>query len=81
MLRFDPNDRKQIASTLQLAVRKSRLTLAEIGLRLEREFGISITQSAISHVLRRGGINFQRALQILSVCGVEEVKIYNKKEF
>ena len=75
MLQFDPNDPEEIAFTLNKAVEKSGLTLAQIAERLEQDYGMKLTISAISHATWRGGIRFQRALQILAVCGVREIEI------
>jgi len=51
------------------------LTLAEISERPEQEFCETLSPSAISHAIWRGTIRFQRALQILAVCGVTEIEI------
>jgi transposase len=75
MLQLDPEDPDQLSHALHRAVRDSKLTLDEICQRLEQEYGVSVTASAISHGIWRGGIRFQRALQILAVCGVSEVEI------
>ena len=75
MLQFNPNDSEEIAFTLHKAVKKSGLTLAQIAERLEQEYGESLSISALSHSIWRGTIRFQRALQILAVCGVKEVEI------
>ena len=75
MLQFDPNDPEEMAFTLHQAVKKSGLTLARIAERLGQEYGVKLTISAISHVITRGTIRFQRALQILAVCGVAEIEI------
>ncbi len=75
MLRFDPNDPEELAFALNKAVKKSGLTLNQIAERLEQDYGVSVKASAISHAVWRGGIRFQRALQILAVCGVTEIEI------
>ena len=74
MLQFDPNDPEEMAFTLHKAVKKSGLTLAQIAKRLEQEYGAKLTVSGLSHVITRGTIRFQRALQILAVCGVAEIE-------
>ena len=61
-------------------MKKSGLTLAQISERLEQEYGVKLTVSAISHAIWRGGIRFQRALQILAVCGVTEIEIKGSKD-
>ena len=70
-----PHDSEEMAFTLRKAVRKSGLTLAQIAERLEQEYGVQLTVSGLSHVITRGTIRFQRALQILAVCGVGEIEI------
>jgi len=75
MLQFDPNDSEEIAFTLSKAVNKSGMTLAQIAEHLEQEYGESLSINALSHSIWRGTIRFQRALQILVVCGVTEIKI------
>ena len=74
MRQFDPTDPEEIALTLHKAVKKSGLTLAQIAERLEQEYGVKLTVSGLSHVITRGTIRLQRALQILAVCGVSEIK-------
>jgi hypothetical protein len=75
MFQFDPNDSEEMAFTLHKAVKKSGLTLAQIAERLEQEYGVSIKGPAISRAIWRGTVRFQRALQILAVCGVTEIEI------
>jgi hypothetical protein len=75
MLQFDPNDSEEMAFALHKAVKQSGLTLAQIAERLEQEYGVSVKGPAISHAIWRGTIRFQRALQILVVCGVTEIEI------
>ena len=70
MLQFDPTDPEELAFTLHKAVKKSGLPLVQIAERLEQEYGVKLTESGLSHVITRGTIRFQRALQILAVCGV-----------
>lgn len=57
------------------AVRMSGLSLFEISARLKKEYGVTLTPSGLSHAINRGTIRFQRALQILAVCGVSEDQI------
>ena len=80
MLQFDPTDSEELAFTLHKAVKKSGLTLAQIAERLEQEYGVQLTVSGLSHVITRGTIRFQRALQILAVCGVTELEIKRSGE-
>ena len=75
MLEFDPTDKEEIAFELKKAVKKSGLSLTEISECLEKDYGDKISISALSHVIWCGTIRFQRALQILAVCGVKEAKI------
>ena len=74
MLQFDPNNHEEIAFNLNKAVKKSGPTLAQIAECLEQEYSVKLTVSAISHAIWRGRVKFQRALQILVVCGVTEIK-------
>ena len=50
MLQLDPHDAKQLSHTLHRAIRDSGLSLTEIVKRLERDYGVSVTVSAIRHV-------------------------------
>ncbi len=75
MRQFDPTDPEEIAFTLHKAVKKSSLTLAQIAERLEQEYGVKLTISALSHMIWRGTIRFQRALAILAICGVAGIEI------
>ena len=75
MYRLDPNDSKELAFALHKAVRQSGLALAEIAERLKQEYDVKATPSSLSHIIHRGSIRLQRALQILAICGVTEVEI------
>lgn len=57
------------------AVKQSGMTQAEICDQLRQRYDVDITVSALSHSVNRGTIRLQRALQILVVCGVDEVRI------
>ena len=76
---FDPNDSEEMAFTLHKAVKKSGLTLAQIAERLEQDYGVKLTISALSHMIWRGTTRFQRVLQILAICGVTEIEIEGVK--
>ncbi len=75
MLLLDPNDSQEIAFALHKAVRFSGLSLGEICERLKDDYDVELSVSGLSHVINRGTIRFQRALQILAVCGVTEIEI------
>jgi len=75
MLELDPSDPKKLAFTLSWAVRQSGLKHCDITEQLDQRYGVQITTSALSHVLSRGTIRLQRALQILAICGVNEIGI------
>jgi hypothetical protein len=75
MLQLDPHDPQELAFALHKAVRLSGLTLGEICERLKNDFGVELTPSGLSHVIHRGTIRLQRALQILAICGVSEIEI------
>jgi hypothetical protein len=78
MLQLDPSDSKQISQALHRAIRESGLTLDEISQRLARDYGIEVSASGISKAVWLGSVRFQRALQILAVCGVTDVTIQRK---
>ena len=69
MLQLNPSDSKEIAFALHKAVRQSGLSLTEIADRLKLEYGVELSVSGLSHVINRGTIRLQRALQILDICG------------
>jgi hypothetical protein len=75
MLQLDPSDPQELAFALHKAVRLSGFTLGEICDRLKDDYGVELTPSGLSHVIHRGTIRFQRALQILAVCGVSQIEI------
>lgn len=81
MLQLDPNDSKELSFSLHDTVRQSGLTLDQIAERLKQEYDVDVTRSRLSHIINRGKIRLQRALQILAVCGVNEIEIMgaNKK--
>ena len=78
MLELDPNDPQELSFALLKAVRKSGLSLSEISAHLKKDYGVVLSPSGISHAINRGTIRFQRALQILAICGVSEVRIKGK---
>jgi hypothetical protein len=80
MLRLDPSDPQELAFALHKTVRQSGLTLAEISELLRQGYGVELSVSGLNHVINRGTIRFQRALQILAVCGVSAVEIRNKSD-
>ncbi len=75
MLQFDPTDSEEMAFTLSKAVKKSGLSLTQIAESQDQEYGVKLTVSGLSHVITRGTIRFHRALQILAICGVNEIEI------
>ncbi len=42
--------------------------------------GVELSDNGLSHVIHRGTIRLQRALQILAICGVSEVQIMRAKK-
>ena len=66
---------QKLAFALHKAVRQSGLTLTEITDNLRVNYGVELTPSGLSHVIHRGTIRLQRALQMLAICGVSEVRI------
>jgi hypothetical protein len=75
MLTLDPSDPEEIAFALKKAVKQSGLSLTELFDRLDEEYGVKLSISALSQAIWRGTIRLQRALQILAVCGVEHFEI------
>jgi hypothetical protein len=79
VLELDPHDPQELSFALLKAVRRSELSLSEISTRLKKEYGVTLTLSGVSHAVNRGTIQFQRALQILAVCGITKVEIKESK--
>lgn len=75
MLKLDPSEPLELTFAMKKAIKLSGLTQAEIGERLQQDYGLESTPSALSHSINRGAIRLQRALQILAVCGVTKVEI------
>ena len=75
MLQFNPNDPGDTQYKLQRAVKESGLTHQQICDRMKADYDVSLTTSALSHSITRGTIRLQRALQILAICGVNEIEI------
>ncbi len=75
MLQLDPSDPLEVTFALKKAVKLSGLSQAKITARLEKDYEVKLSVSALSHTINRGTIRLQRALQILAVCGVSEVEI------
>ena len=75
MLILDASDEIETRYVIHRAVRTSGLSLKEISERLNDEYGVKLSQSGVSHVINRGSVRLQRALQILAICGVSEVGI------
>ena len=77
MLQFNPNDPGDTPYKLQRAVKESGLTLQQICDRMKSDYGVAVTPSAISRSISRGTLRMQRAMEILTICGVTEVEIIN----
>ena len=75
MLQFHSNDPGDTPYKLQRAVKESGMTLQQICDRLKADYDVSLATSALSHSISRGTIRFQRALQLLAICGVNEIEI------
>jgi hypothetical protein len=75
MLQFNPNDSGDTPYEIRRVVKESGLTLQQICERLESEFGVKVTTSALSRLISRGTLRMQRAMEILAICGVSEVEI------
>ena len=79
MLQLGPSDSLDLTFALKKVIKLSELSLPEIVARLKQDYGVEITPSGLSHVINRGANRFQRALQILAVCGVSEVEVNGAK--
>jgi hypothetical protein len=75
VLQLDPSSPEDLTFALKRAVKQSGLSLAQICQRLETDYGVELTVSGLSHVINRGTIRLQRALQILAICGVKALGI------
>ena len=75
MLILDPKDEMEIRYAIHRAVRTSGISHKEISERLSDEYGVTLTVSGVSHVITRGAVRLQHALQILAICGVSEIEI------
>jgi hypothetical protein len=75
MHQLDPKDAQELSFALHKAVRLSGHTLTEITRRLKHEYDVEISSSGLSHSINRRTIRFQRALQKLKICGVNQVVI------
>ena len=80
MLQLDPSVSLELTFALKKVVKLSELSLPEIVARLKQDYGVEITLSGLSHGIKRSAIRFQRALQILAICGVSEVQIKTAKK-
>ncbi len=80
MLQLDPSDSLDLTFALKKAIKLSELSLPEIVAKRKQDYGVEITPSGLSHGINRGAIRFQRALQILAVCGVSGVEIKGAKK-
>ncbi|NOY71478.1 MAG: hypothetical protein GXP14_03745 [Gammaproteobacteria bacterium] len=75
MLQFNPDDRGDTPYKLQRALKESGLTLQQACDRLKSDYGVELLPSFLSRSISRGAIRLQRALQILAICGVNEVGV------
>ena len=80
MLKLDPHDPQELSFALHMAVRRSGQSLSEISARLKKDYEVVLSSSGISHAINRGTIRFQRAVQILAICGVDQMKITGVKK-
>ena len=75
MLQFNPNDPGATPFLIKRAVKESGLTLQQICDRMKSDYGVETTPSAMSHLISRGTLRIQRAMEILAICGVTEIEI------
>jgi hypothetical protein len=66
MLTFNPNDSGDTPYKIRRVVKESDLTLQQICERLESEFDVKVTTSALSRSISRGTLRMQRAMEILN---------------
>lgn len=76
---LDPNDELENRYVIHRAVKSSGLSLKEISERLSGDYGVTLTESGVSHYVNRGSMKLQRTLQILSICGVSSIEIKRMK--
>ena len=79
MIELDPSDDQELAFALLKAYKRSGLTLEEISEQLRLQYGVEIGSNAVSRSINRTGVRFQRALQILKICGETEIRIRTPK--
>ena len=79
MLILDPSSKEELIFALIKAVKFANISLTEISSKLSELYGVRLSPSGVSHSINRGSIRFQRALQILTICGVTEVAIIPSK--
>ena len=75
MFQFNPNDPGDIRYRLRCAINESGLTLQQVCNRMKSDYGVVITTSALSRSVSMGTLRLQRALKVLVVCGLTEIKI------
>jgi hypothetical protein len=75
MIELDPYDKDSVVFSVYKAVKLSGLSSQEIVDQLNSKFGVALSRSALSHVIHRGTIRLERAIQIFAVCGVTELSI------
>ena len=75
MLQFNPNDPGDTPYKLQRALKESGLSLQQVCDRMNADYGVEFTLSAMSRSFTRGTLSLQRALQIPAICGIDEIEI------
>ena len=75
MIQFNPKDPGDTPYKLQRAVKESGLSLQQIRDRMNSDYGVELTPSAISRPINRGTLSLQRVLPILAISGVSEIGI------
>jgi hypothetical protein len=74
-----PSDPQEIAYVLHTARRRAGLSLVEISEQLQTRYGVELSSSAVSHAINRGTSSLRLALQLMTICGVDQVRI-SKRE-
>jgi len=60
---------------MRRALKEFGLTLQQVCDRMNSDYGVDVTPSAISRSISRDTLRMRRALEILAICGVSQVEI------
>ena len=62
-------------SSYNVLLKESGLSPQQVCDRMNTDYGVELTPSAMSRSCTRGTLSLQRALQMLAICGVGELEI------